>query len=145
MSNLVCNYTIPGGGRGGRLVGDGFGRGNPPTLGATQTLQVVITWGGAPNTAPQTLTGYSIFSSAAPPTSNQAAPTPFMNASNYLCYVTQTASASSGPGNTVQFTFPALQYAGNNAGQYELTFIAQVGTGAAATQWSADPEFDTSS
>ncbi len=116
-------------------------------LDPTNTLQVEVTWVGPPSSTPDSLTGYLIFSAASVAlnqAANQAAPSPFVNGTRFVCYMTQTASAVAGPGGAT-FTFPAIQYAGNLRGRYELTFIAESGSGDTATQWSADPEFDTSS
>lgn len=143
MANLVCNYTIAGGAHGGRLQG-GFLPGNN-TLGPNETLQVVVVWTG-PN-APAGLSGFLVFSPASDAGANQVAPSPFKSGSNYQCYLTQTAAVTQGPGNNVTFTFPALTYVATGQGKYELTFVAQAGasTDPSARQWSADPEFDTSS
>src|SRR5881394_30762 len=142
MSALMANYIIPGGGRGGELQGPGFGRGNPPTLTSANPLQVTVQWTGDPGAAPASLTGYFVFTPAQGVT--QSAPSPFLVNGFYRCYDTQTANKSSGPGNQIQYLFGGYDYFGGNAGQYELTFVAEIGTGTAdAQQWSADPEFET--
>lgn len=143
MANLVCNYTITGGAKGGRLQGTGFPANNS-TLNPNDTLQVIVTWTG--QNAPSGLSGHLVFSPA-PDAGNQVAPSPFKNGGNYVCYQTQTAVVTQGPGQNVTFTFPALTYSATGQGKYELTFVAQAGalTDPSARQWSADPEFDTSS
>lgn len=146
MATYTCNFTIPGAGRGGQLTGAGLGGGQPPVLGSTDTLTVVVKWAGQNSTAPAQLTGYFVISAAPASPATQVAPSPFLNGSNYTCFAAQTASASTGPG-AVTYTFTGLQYGGGQPGKYELTFTAQAGTigQPGFTQWSADPEFDTSS
>jgi len=146
MTTHTCNFTIPGAGRGGQLRGPGLGGGQPPVLGSSDTLTVVVTWGGDKNTAPPHLTGFFVVSAASNAPTSQVAPSPFLNGANFVCLATQTAAASSGPDAT-KYTFPGLQYSGGQPGKYELTFTAQAGNygDPGFTQWSADPEFDTSS
>lgn len=146
MATVTCNFTIPGAGRGGQLTGPALGGGQPPILGSTDTLAVVVTWAGQPTAAPAQLTGYFVISAASDAPASQVAPSPFLNGSNYTCFAAQTAPASSGRG-AVTYTFTGLQYGGGRPGKYELTFTAQSGVigEPGFTQWSADPEFDTSS
>ena len=140
MATYTCNFVLSGSGRGGQLTGRGFGGGTPPQLSSSDVLNVSVQWTG--QNAPTSLTGYFMFSAAQG--ANQAAPSPFMNGTSYRCFDTQTASASTGPGQTT-FNFPGYTYSGSIVGNYELTFIAEINTGtSSATQWSADPEFDTS-
>ena len=132
--------------QGRTAYGAGLGGGQPPVLGSTDTLTVVVKWAGQNSTAPAQLTGYFVISAAPASPATQVAPSPFLNGSNYTCFAAQTASASTGPG-AVTYTFTGLQYGGGQPGKYELTFTAQAGTigQPGFTQWSADPEFDTSS
>jgi hypothetical protein len=144
MATYTCSYVIPGAGRGGRLTGNGLGS-SAPQMVARDVLQVSLQWAGSPSSAPDTLTGYFVISPSqgAPPA--QASPSPFKDGSNYRCLLTQVANRASGQGG-VTYNFPGLIYFGGLPGNYELTFIAETGTGTLTpTQWSADPEFDTSS
>jgi hypothetical protein len=109
---------------------------------AQDALTVVLTWAGNPNTAPATLSGYFVFSPSpfAPP--GQMIPSPFLLNGCYRCVDMQTANKVTAPGN-ITYTFAGYSYAGGYQGQYELTFVASTGQGAAQVQWSADPEFET--
>lgn len=142
MANITCNFTIPAGGNGGQLTGQGFGAGNPPSLSANDTLTVKVQWAGNSATAPSSLTAYYVFSQA--PNANQIAPSPFLQDDNYVCF--KTASASRDANSTpATYTFPALTYSGGLVGRYELTFVAEAYTSTpSCIQWSDDPEFDTS-
>jgi hypothetical protein len=140
MANFNCNFTIPAGGNGGELQGQGLG-GNPPLMNAMDTLTVVVKWAGNPNTAPSALTGYYVFSPAA---ANQTAPSPFLQDGNYLCFKVASANLEAGS-NPPTYTFQGLVYGGLYPGNYELTFVAEAYTSTpACIQWSKDPEFDTS-
>jgi len=142
MSMYTCRYSIPGGGNGGELTGPGFGPGNPPSLVAQDALTVQLTWAGNPNAAPDSLSGYFVFSPSpfAPP--GQVFPSPFLLNGCYRCCDMQTANKSTAPG-PITYTFGGYSYAGGYVGQYELTFVAAMGQGATEVQWSADPEFET--
>jgi hypothetical protein len=114
-------------------------------LGANDVLQVSLRWAGSPNTAPDNLIGYFVISPAQGADPGQTAPSPFKDGGAYRCLVSQMAPAMPGNGS-VTYNFGGLIYFGGLPGKYELTFIAEAGTGTpTATQWSADPEFDTSS
>jgi hypothetical protein len=83
------------------------------------------------------LTGYFVISPVT--ASSQAAPSPFLNGSNYVCFLPLSASK---PANGQRYTFSSsLLTVPNNApsGQYELTVVIDSG----GVQWSEDPEFDT--
>lgn len=142
MATYTCSYVIPGAGRGGRLTGNGLGA-TAPVLGARDVLQVSLRWAGSPNSAPASLTGYFVISPAQSADSGQTTPSPFKDGNNYRCLVTQVANSSPGGGGAT-YNFGGLIYFGGLPGKYELTFIAESGTNTpAATQWAADPEFDT--
>jgi hypothetical protein len=134
-TTVSANFTVPAStNAGGRLQGAGFGA-TTPRLNGGDSLQVVVTWGG--NNAPGQLTGYFVFSPAPSAGSNQTAPSPFLNGSNYVCYQSLTASKS---GNGQQYTFSSFTVpSGAPAGNYELTLVVDN----AGVQWSEDPEFDT--
>ncbi len=143
MATYTCSYVIPGAGRGGRLTGNGFGV-SAPVLGARDVLQVSLRWAGPPASAPATLTGYFVISTASGAAASQTAPSPFKDGNNYRCLLTQVANSSPGAGGAT-YNFAGVIYFGGQAGKYELTFVAEAGTNTPTpTQWSADPEFDTS-
>ena len=147
MANATCNYIIPAGAtnQGGKLQGAGFNSGNtPPMINRGESLTVKVQWAGPRVNAPGNLTGYFVFSSAPLADAAQNSPSPFVSGARYNCLVTQTAPQSDGNG-PLTYTFPAIVYGGDFPGKYELTFVAQTGTNSDSPQWSADPEFDTSS
>ena len=137
MATVSANFTVPANSNaGGRLQGAGFGA-TAPRLNGGDSLQIVVTWGGG--SAPGTLTGYFIFSPAQSAGSNQTAPSPFLNGTNYLCYQSLTATKSN---SGQQYTFAHTNLtvpAGATAGSYELTLVVDNN----GVQWSEDPEFDT--
>jgi hypothetical protein len=144
MATYTCSYVIPGAGRGGRLTGNGLGA-SAPVMAARDVLQVSVQWAGPPNTAPASLTGYFVFSPSQGADPSQTTPSPFKDGNNYRCLLTQVASQTPGAGGAT-YNFAGIIYFGGLPGKYELTFIAETGTNTATpTQWSADPEFDTSS
>ena len=99
-----------------------------------------MTWGG--NNPPNSLNGYFVFSPAPDAGSNQAAPSPFLNGSNYLCFQEQVANKSA---SGQQYTFTSFMVpTGAAAGNYELTVVVEDARATPSTQWSEDPEFDTS-
>jgi len=128
-----CNYTISSA-DGARLTGAGFGS-TVPTLTSGESLSVVVQW--SPQSPPATLKGYMIISPAAN-VPNQTVPSPFVQSNGQpLCYKSWTVSRQNNA-----YTFGGLTYAGGKAGKYEMTFVAEHPT--QGTQWSEDPEFDTS-
>lgn len=135
MATVSANFTVPANtGSGGRLQGAGFGA-STPRMNHGDSLQVVVTWGGS--NPPGSLTGYFVIS----PTSgsNQTAPSPFVNGSNFVCFLPLTASKSLN-GQQYTFTSTLLAIPSNaTAGNYELTLVVE----SAGVQWSEDPEFDT--
>ena len=144
MATYTCSYVIPGAGRGGRLTGNGLG-GSAPVLGARDVLQVSLRWAGPPNSAPASLTGYFVISPAQGADSDQPTPSPFKDGNSFRCLLTQVANLTPGNGSAT-YNFAGLIYFGGLPGRYELTFVAEAGTNTPTpTQWSADPEFDTSS
>jgi hypothetical protein len=144
MATVTCYFVVPGGAKGGQLQGRGFGgAGITPVLNNGDSLTVSVQWGGP--TVPSALTGYFVFSSAQDSDPSQTAPSPFLNGSNYECFDSQPGQQTTSNGTTT-FTFSKqYTYGGGLPGNYELTFIAEINSGTAnVTQWSADPEFDTS-
>ena len=137
-STVTCNFSIPANANNGsRLQGAGFGSAN--RLNGGDSLQVVVTWGG--NNPPNSLNGYFIFSPAEDAGNNQG-PSPFFNGSNYLCFQEQVANKSA---SGQQYTFtPFTVPTGTAAGNYELTVVVEDARATPSTQWSEDPEFDTS-
>src|SRR5688572_10861198 len=119
MATIQCNFTIPANSpNGGELSGNGFnGR---PTLNSGDVLQVIVRYAG--QTAPPNLNGYFIFSAAEDAPSSQAAPSPFLSGSNYVCHAVQNRPLDSGSGNSNTYTFAGITYNGGQAGNYELTF-----------------------
>ncbi len=138
-TTVKCNFAIPANtNAGSRLQGAGFGSATP-RLNDGDSLQVVVTWGG-PN-PPNSLNGYFIFSPAADAAGNQSAPSPFLNGRNFLCFQEQVANKSA---SGQQYTFTAFTVpAGAVAGNYEMTMVVEDATNTPSTQWSEDPEFDT--
>jgi hypothetical protein len=136
-STVTCNFAIPANANtGSRLQGAGFGVANQ--LNGGDSLQVVVTWGG--NNPPNSLNGYFIFSPAEGAGSSQG-PSPFFNGSNYLCFQEQVANKSAS-GQQYAFT-PFTVPTGSAAGNYELTVVVEDARATPSTQWSEDPEFDT--
>lgn len=102
---------------------------------------MVVRYASVPGNAPASLVGRFIFSPAA---ANQAAPSPFTDGSNYVCYKELTANKSA-DGNAT-YTFDALTVPATAPfGKYELTFVLKDNTTMPKTQWSQDPEFDIDS
>ena len=137
-TTVTCNLAIPANtNAGGRLQGAGFGA-TTPRLNGGDSLQIVVTWGG--NNPPTSLNGYFIISPVQG--TNQSAPSPFKNGSNYLCFQEQVANKS---GNGQQYSFqPFTVPTGAAAGSYELTIVVENATiPPPSQQWSEDPEFDT--
>ena len=136
-STVTCNFAIPANANNGsRLQGAGFGVANQ--LNGGDSLQVVVTWGG--NNPPNSLNGYFIFSPAAG-AGNSQGPSPFFNGSNYLCFQEQVANKHAS-GQQYAFT-PFTLPTGSAAGNYELTVVVEDARATPSTQWSEDPEFDT--
>ena len=136
-STVTCNFAIPANANNGsRLQGAGFGTAN--RLNGGDSLQVVVTWGG--NNPPNSINGYFIFSPAES-AGNSQGPSPFFNGSNYLCFQEQVASKSAS-GQQYAFT-PFTVPAGTAAGSYEPTVVVEDARATPSTQWSEDPEFDT--
>ena len=138
-TTVKCNFTIPANtNAGSRLQGAGFGA-TAPRLNGGDSLQIVVTWAG--NNPPNSLNGYFIFSPAIS-ASNQSAPSPFLNGTNYLCFQEQVANKSA---QGQQYTFASFTVpTGAPAGNYELTVVVEDARATPSTQWSEDPEFDTS-
>jgi hypothetical protein len=142
MAHAMCKYTIPAAvaKSGGRLEG-GFPSNSTKIL-TGESLVMTVHWAG-PN-APTNLTGYFTFTASPTAPPNQTNSSPFVEAANgsYRCFIQQAAKGSgNGPAD---YDFTPLNYSGGYPGYYELTFVAEAGTGtAAAIQWSADPEFET--
>jgi hypothetical protein len=134
MATVSANFTVPANtANGGRLQGGGFN--TTPRMNGGDTLQIVVTWAGS--NPPHHLTGYFVISPVQS-ASNQIAPSPFKDGSNYLCYKSLRADKGTGQQytfSTSSFTIPT----GAPAGQYELTLVVEDGS----VQWSEDPEFDT--
>lgn len=136
MVTVTCNLTISANSnKGGRLEGNGFGA-VTPRLNGGDRLQVVVTWGG--NNPPNELNGYFMCSPAGDAT-NQSAPSPFLNGGNYVCFQKLVAHAQGQQYTFGSFTVPT----GAVAGSYELTIVVEDARTTPSTQWSEDPEFDT--
>jgi hypothetical protein len=135
MATVSANFTVPTNTpNGGRLQGAGFGA-TTPRMNRGDVLTVVVSWAG--NNPPGSLTSYLIISPVTG--SSQTAPSPFLNGSNYLCFLPLTANQAV---NGQQYTFSSPQLtipATATAGSYELTLVVDN----MGVQWSEDPEFDT--
>lgn len=143
MAQYSCNFSIPAGSTGGKLSG-GFVGGTPNLL-VNDSIVVSVVY---PSTSgsPVTLGGAFVFSTAPDAPSSQATATPFVWSYNnaFRCFLIPTATGVT-VGNTVVYTFDALNYLGGLPGNYELTFVAINNEVNPPQQWSEDPEFDTSS
>lgn len=143
MAQYSCKFSIPAGSTGGKLSG-GF-VGGTPSLVANDRIIVSVVY---PSTSgnPATLDGAFVFSAAPDAPSSQTTATPFVWSYNnaFLCFYAPVANPVT-VGNTVVYTFPALDYLGGLPGNYELTFVAINNNVNPPQQWSEDPEFDTSS
>ena len=153
MPTCTFRFKIAGPGRGGPLKNRGQSNRSSeppvdvtPLINAQDTLAVTVEWGGNRGNAPDRLRGHFIFAPTPAVQATQVAPSPFLNNGHYTCFTTQFAQLSLAAGE-MTYPFAGLTYPGGLAGKYELTFIAEAdGTAnSKLTQWSVDPEFDTSS
>jgi hypothetical protein len=135
MATVTANFTVPANTpNGGRLQGAGFGA-TAPRMNRGDVLNISVNWAGS-NT-PGSLTAYLIISPVQ--TSNQTAPSPFVNNGNYVCFLALSGNKAAN-GSQYSFSSQLLTIPSNAvAGQYELTLVVEN----EGTQWSEDPEFDT--
>ncbi len=142
MKNVTCTFTIVADANGGNLTG-GFDNG--ATLESGDSLTVTVVYPAA-NGAPGSLDGVFVFSASPFAGRSQTAPSPFVRGANgkFVCVTTKTATGVA-TGNTTEYPFASIPYGGGLVGVYELTFVAIDKSTTPPTQWSEDPEFDTSS
>jgi|SoiMethySBSTD1v2_1073268.scaffolds.fasta_scaffold01519_15 hypothetical protein len=142
MANTFqCNLVVPANtASGGRLEGLGFGNpATPPRLNGGDRVEVVVTWAG-PN-PPDSVNGYFICAPTQNAGSNQAAPSPFKNGNNYVCFTKLVAKKGT---SGQQYAFGSFTVStGAPAGSYELTVVVEDARTTPSAQWSEDPEFDT--
>lgn len=135
MATVTANFTVPANTpNGGRLQGAGFGA-TAPRMNRGDDMKISVTWSGG--NAPGSLTAYLIISPVT--SSNQTAPSPFVNGTNYVCFLALSGNQdASGP--KFSFSSQLLKIPSDaTAGSYELTIVVENG----GVQWSEDPEFDT--
>lgn len=139
MSDINATFYLPAGLQSGMLTG-GFVGGNQ--LSNPGSLNVTVVYPAAAANAPSSLTGTFVLTASPLGDSNQAAPSPFtISAANqaFKCITSISAPPAPAGDSATNYVFTGIAYPGGLRGNYELTFIVSDGT----TQWSIDPEFDT--